>query len=62
MGEDLTELADQFLEEWEPLDSQFANTEEAYINGVYNFSDWLKQKNGKLPCQPPQNSAPKATN
>lgn len=39
----LTKLADKYLEEWEFIRCQYANEEEAYIKGVYNFSDWLKQ-------------------
>lgn len=44
--EELTKLADEYLEEWDedgPL-ARFASTQEAYVKGVYDFSDWLKQK------------------
>jgi hypothetical protein len=41
----LTKLADQYIEEWEPLPfCRHAESEEFYIKGVYDFSDWLKQK------------------
>lgn len=40
----LTELADEYIDQWQPFPSEFATTEEAYIKGVYDFLDWLKQK------------------
>lgn len=40
----LTELADAFIESWNENSMKFATHEEAYIKGVYDFSDWLKQK------------------
>jgi hypothetical protein len=40
----LTKLADQYLEEWEPLPYFRNEDSQPYIQGVYDFSDWLKQK------------------
>lgn len=40
----LTQLADLYIEEWEYIASNFAHMEDAYIQGVYDFSDWLKNK------------------
>ena len=43
----LTKLADEYLTEWENPQTSYSNTDEAYIKGVYDFSDWLKKKYGE---------------
>jgi len=40
----LTKMADQFISEWDPSISRFSTTDQAYIEGAYDFSDWLKSK------------------
>ena len=39
----LTKLADEYIDSWE-MHYSFNSYEEAYIHGIYDFSDWLKQK------------------
>ena len=41
----LTKLADQYIDEWDPLPfCRYAEMEAPYIKGVYDFSDWLRLK------------------
>jgi hypothetical protein len=44
----LTGLANQYIHEWEPHPSDYVELDEAYIKGVYDFSDWLKKRCGAL--------------